>query len=200
MTDIDNLRLLAGERAADDPMSAYALDGCADEIERLRAAILAVTYQSDGKDKIMTNPIDTTRLQEWAIGMAKHVAKLSKDPSTQVGAVIFDEKRRLVSTGYNGFARGVEDREARLLDRNTKLKLTLHAEKNAMLFATAPLDGCTMVVTHPCCAQCAAQTVQAGIKHVVWPRPSEDFLSRWADDYAYTLAQFGEAGVEVVEL
>jgi len=36
MTDIDNLRLLAAARAADDPMAAYALDGCADEIERLR--------------------------------------------------------------------------------------------------------------------------------------------------------------------
>lgn len=41
MTDIDNLRLLAAARAADDPMGAYALDGCADEIERLRAAIAA---------------------------------------------------------------------------------------------------------------------------------------------------------------
>lgn len=147
----------------------------------------------------MTNPINTTRLQEWALGMAEHVSQLSKDPSTKVGAVIFDEKRRIISAGYNGFARGVRDDLKRLHDRETKLKLTLHAEKNAMLFATAPLDDCTMVVTHPCCAQCAAQTIQAGIKHVIWPRPSGAFLSRWADDYAYTLAQFGEAGVEVVE-
>ena len=36
MTDIDNLRLLAAARAADDPMAAYAIDGSADEIERLR--------------------------------------------------------------------------------------------------------------------------------------------------------------------
>lgn len=147
----------------------------------------------------MANPLDTPRLTEWAVDMAKHVSKLSKDPSTKVGAVIFDEKRRLVSAGYNGFARGVQDSPARLHDRDTKLKLTLHAEKNAILFATAPLNGCTLVVTHPCCAQCAAQTIQAGIKHVIWPKPSRDFLSRWADDYAYSLAQFGEAGVEVIE-
>jgi len=146
------------------------------------------------------NPIDTPRLQEWAIDMAKHVAKLSKDPSTKVGAVIFDPKRRIVSAGYNGFARGVDDTAERLTNRDAKLKMTLHAEKNAILFATAPLDGCTMAVTHPCCAQCAAQSIQVGIKHVVWPRPSKDFLSRWADDYAYTLAQFGEAGVGVVEI
>jgi len=148
----------------------------------------------------MTNPLDTKRLQDWALGMANHVSLLSKDPSTKVGAVIFDEKRRLVSAGYNGFARGVQDKDERLLDRETKYKLTLHAEKNAIMFATGSLDGATIVVTHPCCAQCAALVIQSGIKHVLWPRPSKDFMSRWVGDYAYALAQFKEASVEVMEV
>ena len=148
----------------------------------------------------MTNPIDTPRLQDWALGMAKHVAKLSKDPSTKVGAVIFDPKRRLVSAGYNGFARGVRDTEARLNDRETKYKLVLHAEKNAIMFATAPLNGCTLVVTHPCCAQCAALVIQAGIAHVMFPQPSFEFATRWADDLALTYQQFQEAGVTVTEI
>jgi len=147
-----------------------------------------------------SNPLDSPRLVDWALGMADHVALLSKDPSTKVGAVIFDEKRRLVSAGYNGFARGVNDTDRRLSHRDTKLKLTLHAEKNAILFATAPLDGCTLVVTHPCCAQCAAQVVQAGIKHVVWRRPDREFVMRWKEDMILTLAQFEEAGVELVEV
>lgn len=148
----------------------------------------------------MTNPLDTARLQEWAIGMARHVALLSKDPSTKVGAVIFDPKRRIVSAGYNGFARGVPDDPKLLLDRDTKYKLILHAEKNAIMFATAPLDGCTLVVTHPCCAQCAGLLVQAGIKHVIWPKPDAAFLARWTDDLKLTHMQFTHAGVEVVEL
>ncbi len=148
----------------------------------------------------MTNPINTHRLQEWALGMAAHVAQLSKDTSTKVGAIIFDEKRRIVSAGYNGFARGVWDSEARIADRDIKLKLTLHAEKNAILFANASLDGATIVVTHPCCSQCAATIVQAGIKHVVWQKPSEAFVSRWGDDLRLTLEQFAEAGVEVTEV
>ena len=146
------------------------------------------------------NPLDTERLQDWAIGMAQHVALLSKDPSTKVGAVIFDPKRRLVSAGYNGFARGVKDSPERLNNRDTKYRLILHAEKNAIMFAKASLDDCTMVVTHPCCAQCAALAIQAGIRHVVWPKPSKDFMTRWADDYTFTLAQFGEAGVTVTEI
>jgi len=148
----------------------------------------------------MTNPIDTHRLQDWAIGMARHIATLSKDPSTQVGAVIFDPKRRVVSAGYNGFARGVPDDPTLLDDRETKYKLILHAEKNAILFATAPLDGCTIVVTHPCCAQCAALLVQAGIKHVIWPKPDGAFVKRWSEDLKLTDMQLAAAGVQVKEL
>jgi dCMP deaminase len=146
------------------------------------------------------NPLDTNRLQDWALGMARHVAKLSKDPSTKVGAVIFDPKRRLVSAGYNGFARGVHDTKERLENRETKYKLVLHAEKNAIMFATAPLNGCTLVVTHPCCAQCAALVIQAGIAHVMFPQPSFEFATRWADDLALTYQQFQEAGVTVTEI
>lgn len=148
----------------------------------------------------MSNSINTTQLQEWALGMAEHVAKLSKDPSTKVGAVIFDDKRRIISAGYNGFARGVKDTFSRLHDRDTKYKLTLHAEANAILFATGALDGSTIVVTHPCCAQCAAQIIQAGIKHVVWPHPSREFLMRWKDNLTLSIDQFIEAGVEVHEV
>lgn len=146
------------------------------------------------------NPINTPRLEKWAIGMAEHVSKLSKDPSTKVGAVIFDQKRRVVSTGYNGFARGVADTNDRLNDRTTKLKLTLHAEANAIMFATTSLGGCTLVVTHPCCANCTAMAIQSGIKHVVWPCPSSEFLSRWKDDLYLSIDQFIEAGVQVHEV
>lgn len=147
----------------------------------------------------MTNPIDTPRLKTWALGMAKHVATLSKDPSSKVGAVIFDPKRRIVSAGYNGFARGVVDSDKRLNARDVKYRLTLHAEKNAIMFATGHLEGCTLVVTHPCCAQCAALIIQAGIRHVMWERPTAEFATRWKDDIALTRMQFEEAGVGVEE-
>jgi len=146
------------------------------------------------------NPLDTPRLQGWALGMAQHIAKLSKDPSTQVGAVIFDPRRRLVSGGYNGFARGVHDSAERLHDRPTKYKLVLHAEKNAILFATAPLDGCTMVCTHPCCSQCAALIIQSGIERVMWPEVDAAMTSRWYGDFDLAIQQFVEAGVEVVPI
>jgi len=143
------------------------------------------------------NPLATPRLTDWAIGLAQHIALLSKD-STQVGAVIFDAKRRIVSAGYNGFPRGVEDLPERLADRATKYRMTQHAEVNALAFSTAPLDGCTMVVTHPCCAQCAGAAIQAGIATVIYPTPDDAMAARWADDMALASAMFREAGVAVV--
>jgi len=148
----------------------------------------------------MTNPLNTARLQTWAIEMAHHVATLSKDPSTKVGAVLFDEKRRIVSAGYNGFARGVADTDERLGNRDVKYRLVLHAEKNAILFATGPTHGCTMVVTHPCCAQCAALIIQAGVAHVMWPQPAAEFEERWRQDLVLTREQFTEAGVSIFEV
>jgi dCMP deaminase len=134
---------------------------------------------------------------DWAVGMAQHVAKLSKDPSTQVGAVIFDNKRRLVSAGYNGLPRGVHDNETRLADRETKYKMILHAERNAMAFATAPLEGATLFCTHPCCMQCASQIIQMGIAHVCWPTPDPAFVERWSNDMTLSMEMFIEAGVTV---
>lgn len=145
-------------------------------------------------------PLNSERLETWAVDMAKHVAKLSKDPSTKVGALLFDHKRRFVSAGYNGLPRGVQDTPERLTDREVKYKMIRHAEANAIAFATAPLEGATLVVTHPCCAQCAGAAIQAGIAHVVWPKPEATFLSRWGADLRLVLEMFQEAGVEIHEV
>ncbi|WXG54351.1 MAG: dCMP deaminase family protein [Candidatus Sedimenticola sp. (ex Thyasira tokunagai)] len=130
------------------------------------------------------------------LGLAAHISAWSKDPSSQVGAVITDHNR-IVSLGYNGFAAGVEDRESRLADRNCKLNLTIHAEENAMIFAKRDLRGCTVFVTHPPCPRCASKLIQEEIKRIVYINPSNDFLSRWADDLELSQEMYREAGVEV---
>lgn len=130
------------------------------------------------------------------IDMASLVATWSKDPSTKVGAVIVDSERRIVSTGYNGFPAGVLDDSEQLCDRPSKLKCTLHAEENAILFARRDLRGCAVYVTHHPCASCAAKIVQVGIKkvfHVNHPAMEK----RWAEDIRLARIMFSETGVEV---
>ena len=129
------------------------------------------------------------------LGLAAHISSWSKDPSSQVGAVITDGNR-IISLGYNGFAAGVNDTEDRLGDRACKLNLTIHAEENAMIFAKRDLTGCTVYVTHPPCPRCASKLVQEEVKRVVFITPSEDFLSRWSGDLELSYQMYEEAGIE----
>jgi dCMP deaminase len=127
--------------------------------------------------------------------LANLVSTWSKDPSTGVGAVIVDDKHRVVSLGYNGFPRCVVDSDEMLFDRDEKLRRTIHAEENALLFANRPVEGCTLYVTHPPCARCAAKVVQSGIARVVARRAGDGFEERWEDDMRSASAMFAEAGV-----
>lgn len=131
------------------------------------------------------------------LGMAMYVAEWSKDPSTKVGAVITDAKNRVISLGFNGFPRSVEDK---IVTREHKLRATIHAETNALLFAKEDVEGMTCYVSHPPCAQCAAKLIQAGIQRVVWHSPDPEFVSRWAEDMAIAKQMYDEAGVEYAEL
>ncbi|MCP4129012.1 MAG: dCMP deaminase family protein [Gammaproteobacteria bacterium] len=132
------------------------------------------------------------------LGLAAHISAWSKDPSSQVGAVITDGNR-IVSLGYNGFAAGVVDAPERLTDRERKLNLTIHAEENAMIFAKRDLTGCTVFVTHPPCPRCASKLIQEELGRVVYISPSEDFLSRWESDLVLSKEMYSEAGVQVSE-
>lgn len=128
------------------------------------------------------------------LGLVNLVATWSKDPSTGVGAVIVDQKNRIVSIGFNGFPRAVNDKD---VPRDEKLRRTIHAEENSLLFAGRPVEGCTIYVTHPPCARCAAKIIQAGIARVVSNKPADAFAERWADDMASATEMFCDAGVVV---
>ena len=131
------------------------------------------------------------------IKLAQHIATWSKDPSSRVGSVIVDEHRRVVSVGFNGFPAGVSDEE---VPRERKLLRVVHAEMNACAFATAPVRGCTIYVTHPPCSNCAAILIQKGIFRVVYPTPEESFKQRWHEHYSEAILMFMEAGVKVYEM
>jgi dCMP deaminase len=135
------------------------------------------------------------------VAMAEFVAQWSKDPSTRTGAVITDDSYRVVSVGYNGFARGVDDAPGRLNDRETKYKMIVHCERNAIIFARRDLTGCTLF-TWPfmSCAPCAAMVIQAGIKRCVAPVLPERLAERWKAEGEMAAQMFKEAGVELVLL
>lgn len=132
------------------------------------------------------------------LDLAALVGSWSKDPSTRVGAAITDSRNRVISLGFNGPPRGVEDDPT--IDRETKLRRTLHAEQNALSFANRDVAGCTLYVTHHPCARCAAQIAQHQIWRVVCRAPDPTFAARWADDIAEAKLILQQSGVTLVAL
>jgi len=133
------------------------------------------------------------------LGLARHIAGWSKDPSTQVGCVVVGPDREIRSTGFNGFPRGIADDEIRLGDRQAKYPLICHAEENAIMHAArigVALKGCVAYVTWPPCSRCARSLIQAGVSEVVYPHGLA-IPERWSDDFAISQAMMLEAGVRV---
>lgn len=130
------------------------------------------------------------------LALAEHVSHWSKDPSTQCGAVIVDKNNRIISLGYNGFPRGVEDQTSLLENREEKYPRTIHAEVNAILFANADLQGSTLYCYPlPPCAPCAAVIIQVGIQKVVSCQLLEGDEKRWEESIFRAMRMFHEAGV-----
>lgn len=136
-----------------------------------------------------------TKWEARFMKMAQEVASWSRDPSTKVGCVIVRPDKTIASLGFNGFARGVEDSNERLENRDQRLLFTTHAELNAILGAREPLDGCSIFVwpMQPC-AHCASAIIQSGIKTVYCP--ISDIRNEWADSFEAAFKMFVEAGVK----
>lgn len=133
------------------------------------------------------------------MNMAQLISLWSKDPSSKIGAVIVNDERRILATGYNGFPRGIEDTEERLNNRDEKYPRIVHAEMNALMNAlyngVGVKDGTLYVFGLPICPDCTKSVIQAGIKRVVIPYPIEvpgKWKQVWEDR---SKPMFKEAGI-----
>jgi len=149
-----------------------------------------------------SNTLKNPPLSQWDVRflrIAEEVRFWSKDPGTKVGSVLVND-RRILSTGYNGFPKSISDDLQRYADREYKLSVTVHSEKNAILNAAkngTKVEGSTLYVTFPPCSQCAAAIIQAGVAKVVCPDPEES-PERWRSNFIAANNLFYEAGVQVI--
>ncbi len=133
------------------------------------------------------------------LDLAHHMSSFSKDPSTKVGAVIFDDSNRIVSMGYNGLPQKVIDCEERYSNRDLKYKTIIHAEMNAILFARKDITGCS-IATWPflSCSNCTSAIIQSGIKRIIAPSLPEELKARWGKSCDLSIELYQEAQVEVI--
>lgn len=154
----------------------------------------------------------SARWDRHFLSLALANAAMSKDPNTQVGAIIVGPDHELRSAGFNGFPRGIADTSARLNDRGTKLQLVVHAELNAIIGAArvgTPLKGCTLYIAAkdktglvwggPPCTRCTVHTIQTGITEIVSFK-MKNVPSKWHEDLRLARSLIEEAGLIYREL
>jgi dCMP deaminase len=133
----------------------------------------------------------------YFMDMAHMASTRSKDPNTNVGAVLVDNNRSIIETGYNGFAPGLKENEERW-QRPTKYAYVIHAEQNAIGRAARAgkrLDGATLFCTHLPCKECAKMILASGIRNVVADLGQTAMTS--IEDRQFVEALFHEAGVNL---
>lgn len=119
---------------------------------------------------------------EYFMGIAMISSMRSKDPNNQVGAcIVNEENHKILSIGYNGLTRGMNDDLFDWTSSGEKTKILkdikdfyiVHAERNAILNYcgdTKDLEGSTMYVTWFPCTECTKEIIQVGIKKLVYLR------------------------------
>lgn len=141
----------------------------------------------------------SNRIKKY-IELAELFSNWSKDPRTKVGAVIIGENGQVLSQGYNGFPRGIEDTHERLNNRETKNKLVVHAEENALYNAlhngASVRDSTLYVYGLHVCHNCAKGIIQSGIKTVVMYQPTKK--EGWEESTDLAKEMFIESGVRCI--
>ncbi len=109
---------------------------------------------------------------ECFMRMAHVIADRSKDPSTQAGAVVVNQKNVVVGLGYNGWPRGIDtdalpwERDGNLYD--SKYAYVVHAEENAVYNSHAQTEGCKLYCTLFPCNECVKTIIQNGITEIIF--------------------------------
>ena len=116
---------------------------------------------------------DSPKWQEHFMRQVYLVSSMSKDPSTHIGAITVKD-RQVLTTGFNGICRGVNDI---LPERNSAPDKYLwfeHAERNACFAAAREgikVRGATMYTQDIPCADCCRAVIQSGITSLVIHEP-----------------------------
>jgi dCMP deaminase len=146
----------------------------------------------------MAEGITVPGWDEYFLQIAVAVAARAKCNRRRVGAVLV-QGRRIIATGYNGAASGLPDclegacPRGRLgyddvpglgdYDRpgTPGFCIAIHAEVNALLYATRDTTGAVAYITDQPCPGCRKALAAAGITRAVWPEGEfdKDGLTDW---------------------
>ena len=133
----------------------------------------------------------------------------SSDPNTKVGALIVNSENILVSAGYNGWPRYIQEMPEgdKRLERPLKYKWIEHGERNAIYNAGrmgVSLEGCSLYISGVPCTDCARAIIQSGIIEVIVHSEANQLWltvdgskDQWSDDNIQSCLMLAEAHVKI---
>jgi dCMP deaminase len=134
------------------------------------------------------------------IKLCKEIATWSKDPSTKHGSIIVDDNNNIVSTGYNGPPRNVDDTLVPTT-RPAKYLYYCHSEANAIIAAGRlgrSVENCTIYQTGPSCSYCWLLIANSGIKRQIRGKLSSHCVTE--EDLKAQQWMAKQIGIEIVDL
>ena len=141
---------------------------------------------------------------EYFSQIADLTSKRSNCIRKQVGCIIV-KNNRIISTGYNGTPSGMKnclDGGCERCENINEYKsgeglefcLCLHAEENALLFASfQEIKGSTLYCTHFPCLSCAKKIIQCEIKNII-------YMHEYSSHFELTKKLFDDIGIEVKKI
>lgn len=124
----------------------------------------------------------------------------SKDKSTKVCALYIDPiSLHILSTGYNGMPRNIDENIESRWERPQKYKYVVHAEANGIYNACrsgVSLNNSICLVTFFPCSECTKGIIQVGVKELITPYP--DFKNnKYGEDYKFSMEMLSEAKINI---
>jgi dCMP deaminase len=113
---------------------------------------------------------------KYFLDIVDNVKTRSTCTRRQFGAIIVNDKKEIISTGYNGVVRGAEHcEEIGCIKDNMEIESgmghgicpAVHAEQNALIQAGRLAEGATMYLNGFPCKICARLVANAGVKRLV---------------------------------
>lgn len=138
---------------------------------------------------------------EYFMNMLEVIKTRSTCLRRQVAAVIVKD-RQIISTGYNGSAKGLRHceevgclREQMQIPSGQRHELCrgIHAEQNAIIQASlhgVSIEGADIYITCSPCVLCSRMLINAGIKRIIYSGDYPDELA---------MEMLKEAGIELVK-
>lgn len=143
-------------------------------------------------------------LNKWHLRFMKladlEIAQWSKDRSRKIGCVLVKD-REIITTGYNGMPRKVNDDIEERHERPEKYHWFHHAELNAIVNAArqgkSTLD-CDAYINFFPCDHCAGVLVNSGIKTVFCDKEPDFNDPKYGEAFHRAKIILDEGGIEIV--